>query len=163
MAVSKTIADLFRTSRPKRRPLFFSANLIVQVEQLLNVFDIFVKRFSSFAWHRIAFFMRQTSVQWCGRPDLNRHEPLGPTDFRTTSAFAAVQEGRLWSGLSLHRGVSALGAARLVSTPSPFGAWFGIANEGFPEFGQFYIGDFPPCTQLLKSVASTISPRPRTS
>ena len=93
---------------------------------------------------------------------MNRHRPCGPTDFRTPSAFAAAQEERSWSGLSLHRGVAALGAARLVSTPSRYRAWLGIASEGFPEFGQFYFGDFPPSTQLLKSGASTIPPRPRT-
>jgi len=102
------------------------------------------------------------SQNWCGRPDLNRHRPCGPTDFHTTSAFAATQNGRSWSGLSLHLGVAALGAARLVSTPSRCRAWLGIASEGFPEFEQFYIGSFPPSTQSLKSGASTIPPRPRT-
>ena len=24
---------------------------------------------------------------WCGRPDLNRHRPFGPTDFRTNYGF----------------------------------------------------------------------------
>ena len=62
---------------------------------------------------------------------------------------------RLWSGLSLHRGVAAVGAARLVSTPSCCQAWLGITNEGFPEFEQFCIRGFPRSTQWLKSVAST--------
>src|SRR5271169_1728856 len=93
--------------------------------------------------------------RWYGRPDLNRHRPCGPTDFHTTSAFAAANR-RSWSGLSLHHGVAALGAARLVSTPSPDGAWLGIASEGFPEFGQFYSGNFLPGTQKSKSGASTI-------
>jgi hypothetical protein len=26
---------------------------------------------------------------WCGRPESNRHRPRGPTDFHTTTAFAA--------------------------------------------------------------------------
>ena len=55
---------------------------------------------------------------WCGRGDLNSHGPFGPTDFLTTSTFVAAL-GRSWSGLSLHRCVTALGATRLVSTPSP--------------------------------------------
>src|SRR5690349_19411471 len=25
--------------------------------------------------------------RWCGRPDLNRHRPFGPTDFRTNCGF----------------------------------------------------------------------------
>ena len=43
----------------------------------------------------------------------------------------------------------ALGAARLVSTPSP--GW-GLARDrqlkGFPEFGQFYVAGFPARTQV---------------
>ena len=31
------------------------------------------------------------SLRWCGRPDSNRHRSLNPTDFLTTSAFAAVR------------------------------------------------------------------------
>jgi hypothetical protein len=62
-----------------------------------------------------------------GRPDLNRHRPYGPTDFHTTSTFAAAK-WRSWSGLSLHRCVAALGAARLVSTPSHRWAWLGITS-----------------------------------
>lgn len=58
---------------------------------------------------------------------------------------------RSWPGLSLHRGVAALGAARLVSTPSRRSelqrAWLGIAISGFPEFEQFYIPGFPGGTQ----------------
>src|SRR5208283_3546363 len=55
------------------------------------------------------------------------------------------------------------GAARLVSTPSPF---WGLARDrhvtGFPEFEQFCIAGFPASTQvLLKSGAYAISPRPR--
>ncbi len=67
---------------------------------------------------------------------------LRPTDFRTSyglrrlvGRFRAVTSS--WSGLYLHRSVRALGAARLVSTPSrrPSGrsAWLGIASEGFPR------------------------------
>jgi hypothetical protein len=52
-----------------------------------------------------------------------------------------------WSGLSLHLGVAALGAARLVSTPSRFRAWLGIAISGFPDFEQFYVDGFPSGTQ----------------
>ena len=51
---------------------------------------------------------------------------------------------------------AALGAARLVSTPSRFRAWLGIAIEGFPDFEQFCIASFPASTQtIFKSVAST--------
>ncbi len=43
----------------------------------------------------------------------------------------------------------ALGAARLVSTPSRFRAWLGIASEGFPDFEQLYVPGFPERTQCL--------------
>ena len=44
----------------------------------------------------------------------------------------------------------ALGAARLVSTPSEtfVSAWLGIASKGFPEFEQFYSRGFPWGTQV---------------
>ena len=59
--------------------------------------------------------------------------------------------------------IRGLGAARLVSTPSRncFRAWLGIAISGFPDFEQFYSAGFPMGTQVLKSAASAISPRPR--
>jgi hypothetical protein len=65
-------------------------------------------------------------VEWCGRGDLNPHRHLCPTDFHTTSAFAAAVGVR---GLDYPFTVAlAVGAARLVSTPSPEGAWLGIAT-----------------------------------
>jgi hypothetical protein len=81
--------------------------------------------------------------------------------FVPATAFAAAK-WRLWSGLSLHRSGLALGAARLVSTPSRFRAWLGIAIAGFPDFEQFCTVGFPAGTQSFKSVASTVPPRPRT-
>ena len=46
-------------------------------------------------------------------------------------------------------GVAALGAARLVSTPSRLRAWLGIAFAGFPDFEQFCIKRFRLSTQEL--------------
>src|SRR6202051_3137332 len=110
---------------------------------------------------------------------------LPPTDFRTSYGFRrpAVARRRVCGldypftlprysgsmifsenryplfGIMLQRG---LGAARLVSTPSRFRAWLGIATfRGFPEFGQFCVRGFPRGTQIFKSVASAIPPRPR--
>ena len=34
--------------------------------------------------------LTQIMEQWCRRPESNRHGPCGPTDFHTTSAFAAA-------------------------------------------------------------------------
>jgi len=59
------------------------------------------------------------------------------------------RQGRSWSGLSLHRSASALGAARLVSTPSLAGLARDRHLTGFPEFGQFCIKGFPKSTQLV--------------
>src|SRR6185437_7325990 len=103
----------------------------------------------------------QLAAENCGRGDLNSHGPFDPTDFHTTSAFAATRIGCSWSGLSLHHGIAALGAARLASTPSHCWAWLGITSEGFPDFGQFYSRCFHRGTQFLKSGASTIPPRPQ--
>ena len=53
--------------------------------------------------------------------------------FVPATAFAAAR-GRLWSGLSLHLGErSALGAARLVSTPSLIGLGSGLPSDRFPR------------------------------
>ncbi len=49
----------------------------------------------------------------------------------------------------------ALGAARLVSTPSLSGLARDRHVKGFPEFEQFYFPGFPGSTQFFKSVAST--------
>jgi hypothetical protein len=54
----------------------------------------------------------------------------------------------------------ALGAARLVSTPShrPFGGALssGLPITGFPEFGQFRTFGFPEGTQSFKSSSVNI-------
>jgi hypothetical protein len=104
---------------------------------------------------------RRTNNVWCGRPDSNRHgETPNGFSYHLRLSPPPMNIRRLWSGLSLHPSEVALGAARLVSTPSPVGAWLGIASKGFPDFGQFYVAGFPARTQSLKSVASTIPPRP---
>jgi len=59
-------------------------------------------------------------IKWCGRGDLNPHRPCGPTDFLTIYGFRRARESRV-CGLDYPFTVAkffALGAARLVSTPS---------------------------------------------
>src|ERR1700686_1585964 len=92
-------------------------------------------------------------ARWCGRPDLNRHSSFEPRDFHTTSAFAA-SPGRVrafgsfvvWTIPSPWR-VRALGAARLVSTPSrrlfSRSAWLGIACYRFPRIWAVLLLRFP--------------------
>jgi hypothetical protein len=73
--------------------------------------------------------------------------------FLPATAFAAARRGRLGSGLSLHPALASqrLGAARLVSTPSPWLSLWGLARDrhftGFPEFEQFCTEGFPQGTQ----------------
>ena len=85
--------------------------------------------------------------------------------FLPATAFAAaLREPRVWSldYPFTMAAIAAVGAARLVSTPSPAGAWLGIASEGFPEFGQFYVQGFPRRTQIgLSPLRLPIPPRPR--
>jgi len=59
-------------------------------------------------------------------------------------------------------GASAVGAARLVSTPSLAGLARDCHFTGFPEFEQFYILGFPQehSSNWPKSVASTNSATP---
>src|SRR5712671_3381530 len=111
---------------------------------------------------------RKQALEECGAGGGTRTlTGLPPTDFRTSYGFRrrqapSYEPWRLWSGLSLHPSGFALGAARLVSTPSRFRAWLGIAIAGFPDFEQFCTVGFPAGTQSFKSVASTVPPRPRT-
>ena len=81
-------------------------------------------------------------TDWCGRPELNRHG-LTPNGFSYPLRLSPPDPARrsrrrgLGSGLSLHPGPAALGAARLVSTPSRFRAWLGIAiSQVSPNLGS---------------------------
>lgn len=80
--------------------------------------------------------------KWCGRGESNPHRHCCPTDFLTSYGFRrpvfTPSALRRVCGLDYPFAVaaiciSALGAARLVSTPSPadlgrlLGAWLGIA------------------------------------
>src|SRR5271169_2667750 len=82
---------------------------------------------------------------WCGRRDSNPHG-VTPNGFSYQLRLSPPPLRRLWSGLYLHRGerpASALGAARLVSTPSLSGLARGCHLTGFPDFEQFCVPGFP--------------------
>jgi len=86
-----------------------------------------------------------------------------PTDFHTHHGFRRRQR-RLESGLSLHLGPKALGAARLVSTPSPQGAWLGIAVGRTGTVSPNLSGSTPSVSRraLHQSLLRLpVSPRPR--
>ena len=101
-------------------------------------------------------------MRWCGRGDSNPHRPFGPTDFLTSYGFRRRPLGVCGLDYPFTCSESPLGAARLVSTPSPFR---GLARDchvtGFPEFEQFCIRGFPRSTQVrLSPLRLPISPRP---
>jgi hypothetical protein len=82
---------------------------------------------------------------------------LPPTDFRTSYGFRRRPKAFVvWTIPSPWRPQkrSAVGAARLVSTPSPIGLPDrGLARDrhltGFPDFEQFYVPGFPARTQVV--------------
>jgi len=71
---------------------------------------------------------------WCPRPESNRHALRRGIFFPLRlSPPPSPKKRRSWAGARLHHSLSALGARRLLSTPSeePFGsrAWLGISSD----------------------------------
>ena len=81
-------------------------------------------------------------------------------DFLHTAVFTAGLD-RSCAGLCLHPGAGALGAPRLVSTPSHDWAWLGIASTHWPgvlpNLRGFTQGLSPSGAQFSKSAVSTYS------
>ncbi len=84
---------------------------------------------------------------------------LSARDFLPTSTFAAalLNAGRSWSGARLHHSLAAVGARRLLSTPSQAiaRAWLGVgsvaeASRAFAEFDGLHFGRFPPKAQIVQ-------------
>ena len=84
---------------------------------------------------------------------------LSARDFLTTSTFAAalLNAGRSWSGARLHHSLAAVGARRLLSTPSQAAAWawLGVgsgarASRAFADFDGLHFGRFPPKAQIVQ-------------
>ena len=96
-----------------------------------------------------------------------------PRDFHAASAFAAgagrlvAGQRRSWSGARLHHRLAALGARRLLSTPSPLSRSSrarGLARRqlggfaaarAFTEFDGCHLRRFHRRAQFLKSLVST--------
>jgi|GEM_PF-2936312 len=85
---------------------------------------------------------------------------LAARDFLATSAFAATlrNAGCSWSGARLHHSLAAVGARRLLSTPSRAlaWAWLGVgsdeqASRAFAEFDGRHFGGFPLKAQIVCS------------
>jgi hypothetical protein len=90
---------------------------------------------------------------------------LPPTDFRTSYGFRRRPAGVCgldYTFTLAFAAASALGAARLVSTPSLSGLARGCHLTGFPDFEQFCVHGFAGSTQSFKSVASTSFATPAT-
>ena len=72
--------------------------------------------------------------RWCPGPESNRHALRRGIFFPLRlSPPPSPKKRRSWAGARLHHSLSALGARRLLSTPSkePFGsrAWLGISSD----------------------------------
>ena len=105
---------------------------------------------------------------WYPRPDSNRHD-LAIEGFSYHFGFRRRPFGPfvVWSTPSPWL-VAALGARRLLSTPSRASfigrAWFGVnsttwgnAIRAFADFDGCHLGRFPPRAQIFKSLVSTYS------
>ncbi len=73
-------------------------------------------------------------MNWCPRPESNRHALRRGIFFPLRlSPPPSPKKRRSWAGARLHHSLSAVGARRLLSTPSeePFGsrAWLGISSD----------------------------------
>ena len=89
---------------------------------------------------------------WCPRPESNRHALRRGIFFPLRlSPPPLPKKRRSWAGARLHHSLSALGARRLLSTPSeePFGsrAWLGISSDLRP-------GPSPSLTGFTSGVSS---------
>lgn len=97
--------------------------------------------------------------------------PFGE-DFLPTSTFAAalLNAGRSWSGARLHHSLAAVGARRLLSTPSQAiaRAWLGVgsvaeASRAFAEFDGLHFGRFPEGSNYSSPLCLPISPLGRSA
>ena len=104
------------------------------------------------------FLTRSLRRCWCGRGNSNPTSFPG-ANFHPTSTFAAalLNAGRSWSGARLHHSLAAVGARRLLSTPSQAlaWAWLGVgsdakASRAFADFDGLHFGRFPPKAQIVQ-------------
>jgi hypothetical protein len=108
----------------------------------------------------VGFLGNKPPKHWCGRWESNPHEEKSPEDFHTDCGFRRP-DAAFWNTCvrfavwtipspspAKRRG---LGAARLVSTPSPFsGAWLGIATKYFEVSPNLSSSASPVSRRALK-------------
>ena len=99
------------------------------------------------------------SPNWCPRPESNRHD-REVEGFSYHFGFRRQRERCSWSGARLHRSLAAVGARRLLSTPSlepcDSGAWLGVgsdaaASRAFAGFDGRHLWGFPRRAQIASS------------
>ena len=96
------------------------------------------------------------TVDWCPRPESNRHALRRGIFFPLRLSPPA--RGRCsWAGARLHHSLAAVGARRLLSTPSQAAAWawLGVgsgarASRAFADFDGLHFGRFPPKAQIVQ-------------
>ena len=109
-------------------------------------------------------FSRASPERWCGRRDSNPHSLAG-SGFSYHFGFRRRLSGVRGLDYPFAIAARALGAARLVSTPSPLP---GLARDwhvepAFPDFERFCSAGFPAGTPIVSLLRLPISPRPHVS
>ena len=98
-------------------------------------------------------------MYWCPRPESNRHAFRRGIFFPLRLSPPARMRCS-WAGARLHHRLAALGARRLLSTPSPMdlaiGAWLGVgsgacAPRAFTEFDGVHLWSFLRRAQIVSS------------
>ena len=97
-----------------------------------------------------------SGVDWCPRPESNRHD-REVEGFSYHFGFRRQRMRCSWSGARLHHSLAAVGARRLLSTPSQAlaWAWLGVgsdakASRAFADFDGLHFGRFPPKAQIVQ-------------
>jgi len=118
-------------------------------------------------------FEARATGSWCGRRDLNPHGPCGPTDFLSTTAFAAPLDcSKVWGldypfampqiSFGIRRCPSSLYTFPTGTLIAPAGLGSDRHVTGFPDFEQFYHRRFPGghSSFRLSPMRLPIPPRP---
>ncbi len=111
---------------------------------------------SLYRWTEAAPEKNRSGVQ-IGARGRNRTGTLCSEGFSYHFDFRRQRPGCSWSGARLHHRLSALGARRLLSTPSRMRirAWLGVgsdteASRAFADFDGLHFGRFPPKAQIVQ-------------
>ena len=95
-------------------------------------------------------------LNWCPRPESNRHA-FRRGIFLPLRLSPPAHTRCSWSGARLHHSLAAVGARRLLSTPSQTvaWAWLGVgsdaeASRAFADFDGLHFRRFPPKAQIVQ-------------